>query len=264
MSGPISRCLISSGGPVVIAENTHIHYNPGSQGVFIITLCRRSVLAMLTFVCFLSTAQAGGIALGATRVIYPAEAKQISLAVTNSDKNNRFLIQSWIEDNNEKKTPDFVLTPPLFVSKPKSENTLRIMYTGPRLPKDRESVFWINSKAIPAVERESIEGKNVLQIAILSRIKLFVRPPNLPSTPAEAPSQLTFSRQGNQLRIANPSPYYVTLVNLNMGIRKLPNTMVAPKADSVVTLPEGASGALTYQTINDYGANTPLATAKLH
>lgn len=32
------------------------------------------------------TAQAGGIALGATRVIYPADAKQVSLAVSNSEK----------------------------------------------------------------------------------------------------------------------------------------------------------------------------------
>ncbi|WP_253296547.1 fimbria/pilus periplasmic chaperone [Serratia ureilytica] len=220
-------------------------------------------LALSLFVLYYSTAHAGGISLGATRVIYPAGVKQVSLAVTNSDKNSRFLIQSWIENADEKKSADFVLTPPLFVSKPNSENTLRIMHIGPELPKDRETVFWLNSKAIPAVERGAIEGKNVLQIAILSRIKLFFRPQSLPSTPADAPKQLRFSLQGNTLNIDNPSPYYVTLVNLNIGSHKLPNTMVPPKSNSKVSLPEGASGSVTYQTVNDYGANTPVTTVKL-
>ncbi|MDK1705091.1 fimbria/pilus periplasmic chaperone [Serratia rubidaea] len=206
-------------------------------------------------------AQAGGIALGATRVIYPADAKQTSLAVTNSDKNQRFLIQSWVEDASGKKTPDFIVTPPLFVSKPKGENTLRIMYVGGALPKDRETVYWLNSKAIPAVERGAIQGKNVLQIAILSRIKLFVRPAGLPSKPTDALEQLRFQRQGNALNVTNPSPYYVTLVNLNIGNRKLPNTMISPMGSAAVALPEGASGTVTYQVVNDYGGNSPSATA---
>ncbi|SDV02017.1 fimbria/pilus periplasmic chaperone [Pseudomonas mucidolens] len=209
------------------------------------------------------TAQAGGVALGATRVVYPAGAKQVSMAVSNSDKKNRFLIQSWVDDVAEKKSSDFVVTPPLFVSKPKSENTLRIMYVGADLPKDRESVFWLNSKAIPAVERDDVQDKNVLQIAILSRVKLFVRPANLPSTAADAPGQLKFSRQGEVLKIENPSPYYVSLVSLAIGTRNLPNTMVSPMSNSSVSIPDSASGAVSYQTVNDYGAITPVTTVPL-
>lgn len=219
-------------------------------------------ITFLMLTLFSINGYAGGIALGATRLIYPDGAKQVSLALTNSDDKNKFLIQSWVEDANNKKTSDFILTPPLFLSKPKSENTLRIMYVGSGLPKDRESIFWLNSKAIPSLQREEVQDKNVLQIAILSRIKLFVRPDNLPSTPADAPSQLKFSRVGNKLSIDNPSPYFVTLINLNIGTRKLPNTMVAPKSKTMIPLPESATGALTYQTINDYGANTDSTVAK--
>lgn len=244
----------------------------------VINNCERLPVQIMSFIRFRNTltglilvfglfanqnALAGGIALGATRVIYPAEAKQVSLALTNSDKTNRFLIQSWVEDARENKSSDFIITPPLFVSKPKSENTLRIMYVGAPLPQDRETVFWLNSKAIPAVEREVIEGKNVLQIAILSRIKLFVRPANLPSTPGDSPAQLKFSRQGITLKIDNPTPYYVSLVSLGIAAHALPNTMVAPKSSSSVQLPEGATGPVTYQTVNDYGAITPVATAPL-
>lgn len=78
--------------------------------------------------------QAAGIALGATRVIYPSAAKQTSLAISNSDTQERYLVNSWIENNAEQKEKTFIVTPPLFVSEPKSENTLRIIYAGQPLP----------------------------------------------------------------------------------------------------------------------------------
>lgn len=208
-------------------------------------------------------AQAGGIALGATRVIYPAGATQTSLSINNSDGKTRFLIQSWVEDDKGNKTADFVVTPPLFVAKPKGENTLRIMYIGKALPGDRESVFWMNVKAIPSTDKSEVEDKNVLQLAVLSRIKLFVRPSGLPVSPADAPDLLGFHREGGSLRIDNPSPYFITLVNAAYGAQKLPNTMVPPKSHASVPLPADSRGNVTFQTINDYGANTPKATGKL-
>ena len=209
---------------------------------------------------------AGGIALGSTRVIYPADAKQTSLSINNSDKNNRFLIQTWIENEAGKKTDDFIITPPLFVSKPKSENTLRIIYSGGKLPEDRETLYWLNSKAIPALDRNDIKDKNVLQIAVLARIKMFVRPAELAEKSADAPGMLKITRSGNTLNINNPSPFYVTLVNMTMGGKnlKLTNKMVSPKSSEQVSLSDGMSGVFTYQTINDYGANTPKSSVQLN
>lgn len=77
-----------------------------------------------------------------------------------------------MENASESKSSDFVVTPPLFVMKPQKENTLRIMYVGPNnLPADRESLYWVNVKAIPSAAKDT-KGKNTLQIAVLSRIKL--------------------------------------------------------------------------------------------
>lgn len=205
----------------------------------------------------------GGISLGATRVIYPAEAKQTSLAVNNSDNNSRFLINSWIEDEQGQKIKTFAVTPPLFVSEPNSENTLRIIYVGPPLPGDRESLFWLNVKAIPSVEKESLAGKNVLHLAILSRIKLFVRPSTLTDPVQEAPEALSFALEGNTLKIANASSYYLSLVNMHINQRKVNNVMVAPKKSTQVALPPDARGDLTFQTVNDYGAVTPVRTVSL-
>lgn len=205
----------------------------------------------------------GGVSLGATRVIYPAEAKQTSLAVNNSDNKSRFLINSWVEDEQGQKIKTFAVTPPLFVSEPNSENTLRIIYVGPPLPGDRESLFWLNVKAIPSVEKESLAGKNVLHLAILSRIKLFVRPSTLTDPVQEAPEALSFALEGNTLKITNASSYYLSLVNMHINQRKVNNVMVAPKKSTQVALPSDARGDLTFQTVNDYGAVTPVRTVSL-
>ena len=84
-------------------------------------------LAFILMMVSASANASGGIALGATRVIYPADAKQTSLSISNSDTKERYLVNSWIENSAGAKEKSFVVTPPLFVSEPKSENTLRII-----------------------------------------------------------------------------------------------------------------------------------------
>ncbi len=219
---------------------------------------RKILFSFIIVFLFPAVASAGGIALGATRIIYPMEVKQVSLGVTNTDEKNRFLIQSWIDDASDKKMKIFTVTPPLFVSKPKSENTIKIINTGADLPKDRESLFWLNSKAIPSVEREQVADKNVLQIAVLARIKMFVRPAGLPVKAGDAYKMLKFSRVSGGINVTNPSPYYLTVVNMTIGNQKIESFMVAPFTEKIVNTAQPAAGGISYQTINDYGANTPV------
>lgn len=229
-------------------------------------LCRPFLVSLLFFALGLlspsvNAADAGGISLGATRVIYLQGKSQVSLPINNSDAKAVFLIQSWIENSQEIKSSDFVVTPPLFVMKPQKENTLRIMYVGQaNLPTDRESLYWVNVKAIPSADKE-VKDKNTLQIAVLSRIKLFFRPPNLSVASVEAPTMLRFHKSGQTLTVKNPTPYYVTLVKFYAGNTVLPTTMVPPRGQVDVTLPINANGTITYQTVNDYGANTPALKA---
>lgn len=166
---------------------------------------------LLAIAGIINQAHAGGIALGSTRVIYPQESKQVSLPVINSSENNVFLIQSWVANADGSRSSDFIITPPLFVIQPKKENTLRIMYIGPSLPTDRESVFYLNSKAIPSVDKTRL-ANNSLQIATQSVIKLFIRPADLPVPSANAPAMLRCHSQNGRLIVTNPSPYYVSLV----------------------------------------------------
>lgn len=227
-----------------------------------------TVLKLILLLTGLSTTivnayAAGGISLSSTRIIYPNHASQTSLSIANSSTTERYLVNSWIENINGEKDKRFVVTPPLFVSESKSENTLRIMYVGEPLSEDRESVFWLNVKAIPSVDKNQVANKNVLQLAILSRIKIFVRPQKLSISPDEARSYITFSHSGNALKINNLTPYYISMVNLKIGGQKLPNTMIAPKSATQVTLSNKSRGTVSFQTVNDYGALTPEQTGTM-
>lgn len=204
-----------------------------------------------------SNAYAGGIALGTTRVIYPQGDKQVSLPVINSSTNNAFLVQSWVANADQSKSSDFILTPPLFVMHPKKENTIRIMYVGPDLPTDRESVFYLNRKAIPAVDKKNLRG-NTLQIATQSVIKLFIRPKKLPTPSIDAPKTLRCRVANGKVTITNPSPYYVSLVKFNVGTTLLKNNMVSPKNTLTVDVPGEQGGQVSFQTVNDFGATTPV------
>lgn len=238
-------------------NNMMINKKFGAPAVF-----RRGLLALLLGTSLVSAAavQAGGVALGATRIVYSADKKQVSLPVSNSDKESVFLLQSWVEDINGKKSSDFIATPPLFMIKAHSENTLRIMHVGPALPQDRETVYWLNVKAIPSVDKDTQKNSNTLQLAVVSRIKVFYRPAKLTMSPDVAAEQLKFKRAGNQLTLSNPTPYYLTLVNLRADDQAMKGVMVPPMGETMITLPK-AQSSLSYQTINDYGAMSAIRQA---
>ncbi|MFA1017591.1 fimbria/pilus periplasmic chaperone [Enterobacter sp. SAT-E-asb] len=198
-------------------------------------------------------ASAGGIVLGGTRVIYPMDARQVTLSVRNSSTETSYLVQSWTENTQGSKSTDFIITPPLYVSNPGDQNVLRVIFSGSGLPNDRETLYYFNARAIPSVDKSKIEGQNTLMLAAVTRIKMFVRPSGLNVPVEKAPSMLTFKRSGNQVQISNPSPYHITMVQVALDGRKVADTMVAPF--STESLPaSGSSRTLTYSTINDYGA----------
>lgn len=213
------------------------------------------IVAFFPFTTF-SAESSGGITLNATRIVYPQGTKQLTVPVRNTSGQNVFLVQTWVDDVGGNKSKDFIVTPPLFTSNPESENTLRLMYSGGELPKDRESLYYFSAKGIPSVDRKAIEGTNSLILATITRIKLFVRPAGLRITPTKAPEEIRFRKDGNRLQVINPTPYYLTLVNIKAGREKLEDTMVSPFGNTSLALPSGAGSDISFSTINDYGAVT--------
>lgn len=119
-----------------------------------------------------------------------------------------------------------------------------------------------------AIDSESMnqtdqKNENTLQLAIISRIKMFYRPTHLAMAPEEAPAMLRFRRSGSILTLINPTPYFITVTNMKAGNSNLPNTMVPPKGEVSVDIPHAVTGDISFQTINDYGALTPLIKATM-
>lgn len=208
-----------------------------------------------------SAAYAGGVGLGATRMVYSSTTNQSMLQVRNTHPDATFLIQSWMENEKGQKTNDFVITPPLFVMKPTSESAVKIMFNGKALPEDRETLYWMTVKAIPQ-QTKSGSG-NSLQFASANRIKVFYRPESLGQGAGDAWKSLTGAYRDGKVTLSNPTPYYLTTINLKIDGMPVQPVMVPPK--SSVTLGETFSHAssVSYQTINDYGAWTPATRAAL-
>lgn len=217
-----------------------------------------TVLLFSSFSLLPFFAQAGGILLGGTRIIYPQESQRESVSVRNSDSKTSFLVKSWIENADGQMSKDFVVTPPLYTSAPGNENMLRVVRTGSAFPSDRETLYYFNTKGIPAVDKKTLEGKSALILAVVTRVKMFVRPAGLKPLPETAPAELRFHLKGQEISIYNPTPYYLTLTDVKIGKTPLANPMIAPFSESVVALPSTAVGQITFSTINDYGGVTPI------
>ena len=206
----------------------------------------------ILWVLFTFNAQSGTI-IGGTRVIYAGEKKEASISVRNPEKSDVYLIQSWVETGPGKGKSPFIVTPPLFRINPGEENILRIVRTGGTLPQDRESVFWLNVKSVPAISDDQPRN-NVLQVVVKTRLKLFYRPDGLGADAMDAYRRLTFSATGYVLTVTNPTPWYVTLYALNADGQEIKEAdMVPPKGSVSFTLLSVRPRIVTWQAINDYG-----------
>lgn len=192
---------------------------------------------------------AGGVSLGATRVVYQSDNKMKQVSLFNSDQKNQFLMQSWIEDEKGQLSRDLAVIPPLVLIKAASQNTTRLIRNNNNLPSDRETLYWLNVKAIPQKGTDS--GKNTLQFAVTNRIKVFYRPTSLSEGAADAYRKVTFTNSNGKVNAINPTPYYITLTNISLNGKKVESLMLAPKETRVV----GVGGATSIQadSVNDYG-----------
>lgn len=226
---------------------------------------------LLAFCLVLSNAHASVVIAG-TRVVFFAAAGETTVRL-NNDGSQPALVEAWIDDGNPASTPDtakvpFLITPPLFRMDAGKGQSLRIVYTNQSLPKDRESLFWLNVLEIPPrPAAKPGEEQNTLQFAVRSRLKLFFRPPHLAGDPLGAARQVTWTvaadGAGYALVAHNPTPYHITFSQLSLSVDHVAyapgNGMVAPL--STLRLPikglhraPAAGTVIDYTVLNDFGA----------
>lgn len=209
-----------------------------------------------------SLAGQAAVTLNVDRLVYKDNGSDAALTV-KSDESRTYLIQSWIDDGSDAATSKapFVVTPPLFKLKAKSENVIRVMYLGSGLPTDRESLFWLNVKAIPGLSGDEVNIDNSMIIAMNNKIKLFYRPVGLKGDSKTAIKDIHWVLNGGQVNASNQSPYYVVLSNIEVNNEKVKvsvddnNTVIAPYSQKTFQFKKAVTAGtlVKWQGINDFG-----------
>lgn len=219
----------------------------------------------------LSMSVSASVVVDTTRLIYPALEREISLRLSNSGPQPA-LVQAWIDDGSVDAKPDevdvpFVVMPPIARINPDKGQSLRIAYTpGAGVPKDRESVFWLNVLDVPPLP--SVQASNHMQMAFRTRLKLFFRPADLPGSAVESAEKLRWSlarsAAGAVLQVRNDGAFHVSFSSVEVELKdgrrfKAQSHMLAPKSSADFAFeqpltPAGAEGRVIYEWINDHGS----------
>lgn len=209
---------------------------------------------------FTGTSAFAGVEVGGTRLVFKAEEKETNISVNNNDKDKPYLIQSWVDlpEGQAGKAP-FIITPPLFRLDGEQKNILRVLKTSGDLPVNKESLFWLNIKSIPAMA-DSLKGKNVLQFSVKNRMKLFYRPAGLQGSPEKAAAQVTWKKNNNDIVAENKTGFFVNLSSVVIQGNKLAidytNSVIPPLSTATFTPKQqiNTGSAISWKTLNDFGA----------
>jgi len=227
----------------------------------------KSLLASLLW----STVSHAALTLDVDRLVYKESEGDASLTV-HSNEERAFLIQSWLDagDSTVKKDLPFVVTPPLFRLGPHSDNVIRIMYLGNGLPKDRESLYWLDVKGVPGLNDEESKAESRMVLAINNRIKFFFRPAGLKGDQGAAMKGLQWSHSGNTLTAKNDSPFYLVLNNIVCDKESIAvsvvdnNTVIPPFGNKSFKLKhDPVTGSnVEWNALNDFGIASPTFTQR--
>jgi len=166
-----------------------------------------------------------GIIASATRVIFREGDNEKSLMLLNTN-DYPIVVQTWVDDGDvnaapEQSTAPFVSLPAVFSMQPKTMKGLRLIYNQQSLPKDRESVFWINLYEIPPTRPVIPPLQPSVTMAMNTQMKIFYRPKAVVAAEKDAPKPMfTLKKEDNHyvLLCDNPSPVYLSFSRLALRI----------------------------------------------
>lgn len=157
------------------------------------------------------------IVIHGTRVIYPSDAREVTLQVSNNGSKPA-LVQAWLDEGDSKSTPDqskvpFMIAPPISRVEATKSQTLRItaLPTASQLNQKQETVLWLNVLDIPprpTSKGENATPDNFLQLAIRSRIKFFYRPASIKEDANLAADKLQWVKSGQNLKVKSDTFSY--------------------------------------------------------
>lgn len=149
--------------------------------------------------------------------------------------------------------PTFVVTPSFFKVKPNGQQTLRIIMASDHLPKDKESVYWLNLQDIPP----ALEGSGIA-VALRTKLKLFYRPKALLEGRKGAEEGLSLqSRPDGRTMLVNTTPYIYAIGSLLDGNGKKIATDNDTAQKLLMFMPgdevQVKESVVKVDSLNDYG-----------
>lgn len=207
------------------------------------------------------------------RVLFSSSDSDRRLLIVNNDSHAPVLLQSWVDDGssgdmNKEKNYPFVVIPAVVKMSPGKIINLKILPTEKmrNLPRDRESVFWINLYEIPGVKKsQQKENTNKVEVGLNTQLKIIYRPfkGGLGIKNIAESLKISLADNGSSLEITNPTPYYVTLASVTIksssGEQSLKldmNRMMAPFSYKRFAIPKATNSkqnAVEYNLLDDAG-----------
>ncbi|ENG6255435.1 fimbria/pilus periplasmic chaperone [Yersinia enterocolitica] len=219
-----------------------------------------------------------------TRAIYPlSSVKGISLSMMNP-QDYPILVQTQVKGEDKRSPAPFVVTPPLFRLDAGMQGRVRVIRTGGNFPQDRESLQWLCLTGVPPKEGDmwdnSHHDKNKetqdvnldVRLSISTCMKLLIRPEQLKQKPEDVAGELIWQRNGKQLQVNNPTPFYISFKSINLGGKDInlssagENTYVAPFGERSYALPVDMVGSpveVNWKIINDLGGESQVFKANV-
>lgn len=226
---------------------------------------------LLAAICIFHSASHAAVVMTGTRIIYPSNQNEKTIQLQNKDLTPN-IVQVWLDSGFEDSTPDhaeapFIANPQIFKIQPNQGQMVRLVFTGEKneLPKDRETLYYLNFSEIPATTNDSV-NKNKLMVVFKNRVKVFYRPEKLKFESHKIYERIHYELINSptlpKVKLTNNSPYYANIaqVLLNRASRNTQiskNSMIEPYGSLDIPLsPRDAkiqNFKIHLNLINDYG-----------
>lgn len=231
-------------------------------------MCNRGWRSLIvTLGLFTEMMVQAGVTAERTRIIFRQSQREASLTLVNLNA-YPVITQVWVDDGLLDREPDtvqapFIVLPPIFRLDSQGQRSLRLLYTGIPLPRDRESLYWLNIYEIPPQPKEwdQVEALSMMAVTMRIQMKLFYRPQGLEPSADTAAQHLVFGLEAGHLRLNNPTPYYITLAALDLLLGEshwsLSPMLLPPFSTQWKklpdTFPQAQNGAVRFTWIDDEG-----------
>ncbi|ELX8379864.1 molecular chaperone [Providencia vermicola] len=201
---------------------------------------------------------ADGVSLNQSRIVFSQKDKSQVLQIHNGTSSPVLAQLTVLEEVDGKAVDNFILTPPLFRVDAKSEFASRVLPNNiASLPEDRESIFYLKARVIPAINKTEEKDKPSLVFVTAFVIKLIYRPDVISAPGLMDYKKVNLVRKNGKWEFQNVTPYYMTVVGLSIdGSVEQNSLLLKPFSSYEINKNIKDPSSVSWYFLNDFGSTT--------